>query len=32
LRKLIVYAQDPANKLWIEPVGTIASYIEQHRK
>ncbi|MEP7373976.1 MAG: polysaccharide deacetylase family protein [Chitinophagaceae bacterium] len=32
LRKLIGYAQDPANKLWIEPVGTIAGYIEQHRK
>ena len=32
LRKLIAYAQDPANKLWIAPVGTIATYIEQHRK
>jgi len=31
LRKLIVYAQDPANKLWIAPVGTIATYIGQHR-
>lgn len=32
LRKLIAYAQDPANKLWIAPVGTIATYISQQRK
>lgn len=32
LRKLIVYVQDPANKLWIAPVGTIANYIRQNRK
>ncbi len=32
LRKLIAYAQDPANKLWIAPVGTIAGYIKQHKK
>lgn len=31
LRKLIAYAQDPANKLWIAPVGTIASYIEMQK-
>jgi len=31
LRKLIAFAQDPANKLWIAPVGTIATYINQHR-
>ena len=31
LRKLISYAQDPANKLWIAPVGTIATYIKQHK-
>lgn len=31
LRKLIAYIQDPANKLWIAPVGTIASYIEQNK-
>lgn len=31
LRKLIAYAMDPANKLWIAPVGTIANYIQQHR-
>jgi len=32
LRKLVAYAQDPANKCWLAPVGTIAGYIEQHRK
>ncbi len=31
LRKLIAYAQDPTNKLWIAPVGTIASYIEKQK-
>lgn len=31
LRKLIAYIQDPANKLWIAPVGTVADYIKQHR-
>jgi peptidoglycan/xylan/chitin deacetylase (PgdA/CDA1 family) len=31
LRKLIAYAQDPSNKIWIAPVGTIAAYIEQHK-
>ena len=31
LRKLIAYAQDPANKLWIAPVGTIATYTGKHR-
>ncbi len=31
LRKLIAYARDPANKLWIAPVGTITTYIKQHR-
>ena len=31
LRKLIAYAQDPSNKLWIAPVGTIATYIKQHK-
>lgn len=28
LRKLVAYAQDPANKLWIAPVGEVARYIE----
>ena len=32
LRKLIAYAQDPANKLWLEPVANVATYIKQHRK
>jgi len=32
LRKLIAYAQNPSNKLWIAPVGTIATYIQQHRE
>ncbi|CAN5281170.1 polysaccharide deacetylase family protein [soil metagenome] len=31
LRKLIAYCQDPSNKLWIAPVGTVAGYIEKHR-
>jgi len=31
LRKLIAYAQDPSNKIWIAPVGTIATYIQQYR-
>lgn len=31
LRKLIAYARDPENKLWIAPVGTISTYISQHR-
>ncbi len=31
LRKLIAYARDPANRIWMAPVGTIATYIEQHR-
>ena len=31
LRKLIAYGQDPANKLWIAPVGTIATYISHNR-
>jgi len=32
LRKLIAYAQDPSSKIWIAPVGTIATYIEQHKQ
>ena len=27
LRKLIDYAQDPANGIWIAPVGTVARYV-----
>jgi peptidoglycan-N-acetylglucosamine deacetylase len=31
LEKLMRYANDPANKLWIAPVGTIAKYIRERR-
>jgi hypothetical protein len=27
LEKLLQYAQDPANEIWIAPVGTVAGYI-----
>jgi hypothetical protein len=27
LEALIAYARDPANQLWIAPVGTVASYV-----
>jgi peptidoglycan/xylan/chitin deacetylase (PgdA/CDA1 family) len=32
LRKLLAYAQDPANGIWIAPAGTIAKYVQQQRK
>ena len=32
LKKLIEYAQDPANEIWIAPVGTVAKYVNGHRK
>lgn len=32
LKKLIEYAQDPANEIWIAPVGTITQYVNAHRK
>ncbi len=32
LRKLLVYASDPANGIWIAPVGTVSDYIEARRK
>lgn len=32
LKKLIEYAQDPENKIWIAPMGTIAKYIKDERK
>lgn len=32
LKKLIEYAQDPANEIWIAPVGTVAKYVNEHRK
>ena len=31
LKKLIAYAQDPAQQIWLAPVGTIAAYVAQHR-
>ncbi|MBD0294638.1 MAG: polysaccharide deacetylase, partial [Flavisolibacter sp.] len=32
LKKLIEYAQDPANGIWIAPVGTVAKYIQEQRR
>lgn len=32
LKKLIEYAQDTANGIWIAPVGTIANYIQRQKK
>lgn len=32
LKKLIEYAQDPANEIWIAPVGTVTKYVNTHRK
>jgi peptidoglycan/xylan/chitin deacetylase (PgdA/CDA1 family) len=29
LKQLIEYAQDPSNKIWIAPAGTVAKYIEK---
>jgi peptidoglycan/xylan/chitin deacetylase (PgdA/CDA1 family) len=31
LEKLIKYAQDPKNGIWIAPVGTIAAYVKEKR-
>lgn len=31
LRKLLAYAKDPANGIWIAPVGTVAKHIEGTR-
>ncbi|MGH9765815.1 MAG: polysaccharide deacetylase family protein [Blastocatellia bacterium] len=31
LEKLMRYANDPANKLWIAPVGTVAKYVRERR-
>lgn len=31
LENLIKYAQDPANRIWIAPVGTVAKYIQSQR-
>lgn len=32
LKKLIEYAQDPANGIWLTPVGTVASYIKAQKR
>lgn len=32
LKKLIEYAQDPANKIWLAPMGTVAEYVQSERK
>jgi len=32
LKKLIEYAQDPINEIWIAPMGTVAKYIKDNRK
>ena len=31
LKRLIEYAQDPANGIWIAPVGVVAKYIQTQR-
>ncbi len=31
LEKLIQYAQDPKNGIWIAPIGTIAAYVKEKR-
>lgn len=31
LKKLIEYAQNPANGIWIAPVGTVAKYIKEQK-
>ena len=32
LKKLIEYAQNPANGIWLAPVGTVAKHIQQQKK
>jgi peptidoglycan/xylan/chitin deacetylase (PgdA/CDA1 family) len=32
LEKLIQYAQDPANGIWLAPVGEVADYVEKQRQ
>jgi peptidoglycan/xylan/chitin deacetylase (PgdA/CDA1 family) len=32
LKKLLTYAQDPANGIWIAPMGEIAHYVREQRK
>lgn len=31
IEKLVRYAQDPANGVWLAPVGTVARYVIEHR-
>jgi hypothetical protein len=31
LKKLLEYANDPVNGIWIAPVGTVREYIEKKR-
>lgn len=31
LRKLMAYAQNPANGIWLAPVGTVAKYVQQQK-
>jgi peptidoglycan/xylan/chitin deacetylase (PgdA/CDA1 family) len=32
LKKLLEYAKNPANEVWIAPVGTVAKYIQKQKK
>jgi len=32
LKRLIEYAQDPANGIWIAPVGTVAKYVQKQKE
>lgn len=32
LHKLIEYAKDPSNGVWIAPIGTVAKYVQEHQK
>ena len=32
LKKLIEYAQNPANGIYLQPMGTVAKYLQQHKK
>ena len=32
LEKLLPYANDPANRIWLAPVGTVAKYVREKRK
>ena len=32
LKQLIEYAKNPANGIWLAPVGTVAEYVKAHRK